>query len=312
MATVLNTLSRSKQSGGLLGLQFARHMELRGRRIVEHGGVLWQSVGKRMFISIPCQLRLEWGRGEVDKFLRAAFALGTRFPSATRAGLAGGLYVYRGRSYDFFNMHRNFRQKVRHGLERCEVRPIEHDVLAREGLALNFDTMQRQGRFDEEFGDRRRFEKIVDAVFAVPAMGAIGAFVDGRLAAYDITCREDGWLHIVHKMSRLADLEHCPNHVLDYTVTREALADPPVEAVTMGWQSLTSMDGLHDYKTRLGYEFEQHNCVIQLHPAVSWLLTASPSVRAAEAWAKMRPHAAVSATLLRGAAISRHLGEEHA
>jgi len=314
MASVLQVPNYSKPRPGPFGIQFARHMEMRGRRIVEAGGVLWQSVARRMFISIPCQLRLDKSRDEVDRMLRTARALGVRFPSVTRAGLPGGLYVCRTRTYDLASMHRNFRQKVRQGMQRCEVRDVQCDELASQGMLLNLDTMERQGRFDAEFGDRARFERLVDAVFRVPAMGVRGAFVDGRLSAYDITCREDGWVHIVHKMSRRSDLEHCPNHVLDYTVTREALADTAVEAVTMGWQSMLSMDGLHEYKTRLGYEFEAHNCVIQFHPAISPLLTSHPvlgAVTMLERWREKSPRVALAGTVLRGAAAGCRTGEDH-
>jgi hypothetical protein len=205
-------------------------------------------------------------------------------------------------------MHRNFRQKVRRGLERCEVRRVEHDELVGQGMALNLETMGRQGRFDPEFGERKQWERLVDAIDAVPAMAAVGAFIDGRLAAYVVTCREDGWLHLVHKMSRVADLENCPNHVLDYSITLEAVADPAINAITMGWQSMLPMDGLHDYKTRLGYELEPHNCVIQLHPALSRVLGSSLATRAAsklQQWRPNDPRLALAATVVRGSAISR-------
>jgi hypothetical protein len=139
-------------------------------------------------------------------------------------------------------------------------------------------------------------------------MGVIGAFVDGHLAAYEITCREDGWLTMVHKMSRLSDLEHCPNHVLDYTITEEAMRDPSIQAITMGWQSLATLDGLHEYKIRMGYQSEPHHCVIQLHPAISRIMTAGPVLRAVDGLSRWRPgdgNASQMAAVLHGAAASR-------
>ena len=308
MTTAEKLQKTSNGPAELLGLQFAKYMELRGRRIVEFGGVLWQSVAGRMFISIPCQLLLEWPSGEVGQFLRLSRGLGVRFPSLTRDGLGNGLYVYRGQTYGLEDMHRNFRQKVRHGLPHCEIRAVSHDELVGQGLALNIETMQRQRRYDPEFGDRPQFERLVDAVFRVPAMGAVGAFVDGRLSAYDITCRENGWLHIVHKMSRLSDLEYSPNHVLDFCVTRDAVADPEIEAVTMGWQSLFQMDGLHDYKTRLGYTLETHRTVIQFHPAFSSLLCSDPAARAAarlRAWLPNNNRLALAEALVNAGRLSQ-------
>ena len=313
MAAILQPQQQHRGTSAPLGAQFARHMELRGHRIIEAAGVLWQSVDGHMFISVPPQLQVDLDRTAVDRFLRSSRALGVRFPSASRPGLPSGLYVYRGRDYGMQTMHRNFRQKVRHGLERCEIRRAEHDELVDQGLALNLETMRRQQRFDPEFGDRRRWEQLVDAIFAVPAMAAMCAFIDGRLAAYVITCREDGWLHLVHKMSRLSDLESSPNHVLDFCITRDASADPAIDAITMGWESLVPMEGLHEYKTRLGYQFEPCSCVIQLHPAVSPWLASRPVIGAANKLHHWRPHyarAAFTAVTLQGAAVSKQRGDD--
>jgi hypothetical protein len=138
-------------------------------------------------------------------------------------------------------------------------------------------------------------------------MDVVGAFVDGHLAAYEITCREDGWLTLVHKMSRLSDLEHCPNHVLDFCITQQAVGDPSVQAITMGWQSLGTLDGLHEYKGRMGYQLEPHHTVIQLHPAVSRLMTAPPVLRVADRVCRWRSdeNASQMAAVLHGAAVSR-------
>ena len=104
-------------------------------------------------------------------------------------------------------------------------------------------------------------------------MAAFGSFVDGHLASYAITCLEDGWLQILHKMNSL-EYDHLnPSHVLDFTLTRRIVESAEVTSVSMGWAPLLENSGLHDYKRRLGYDFEKHNSVICLHPALDLALT---------------------------------------
>ena len=47
-----------------------------------------------------------------------------------------------------------------------EVRPAEKAQLLEQGCALNLSTMARQGRYDAEFGEPRRWQRFVEAAFA--------------------------------------------------------------------------------------------------------------------------------------------------
>jgi len=73
---------------------------------------------------------------------------------------------------------------------------------------------------------RRASGPFGDGMRNSPEIGAIGAFDGKRLCAYMITCREDGWLNILHQMSSHDDLKSFPNHALTFSVTRAAAEDP--------------------------------------------------------------------------------------
>ena len=116
--------------------------------------------------------------------------------------------------------------------------------------------MKRQCRFDAEFGDAARWSRFVKAILESPCISAFGAFLDGRLGSYAITCLEDGWLEILYKMNSF-EFDHLhPCQVLDYNLTRRIATDALVDAVSMGWAPLVARQGLHDYKVRLGYTFK--------------------------------------------------------
>jgi hypothetical protein len=219
-------------------------------------------------MSLPYDKMLDPDASELRHAIREAGALGARFPSLHWNGLASGLYVLRPGRYEIGSVHVKHRPRVRHAAERFEFRTASLPDLVDQGRILNLGTMARQERYDPEFGDRRRWERFAEAAFACPDVSVPAVFSGPRLAAYMITCREQGWLHILHQMSRIEDLPDFPNHLLTYAVTAQAAADPSLEAISYGYVPLFAADGLHEYKVRFGYQLLPHRSAIQVHPLV--------------------------------------------
>jgi hypothetical protein len=288
------------------GQMLARFMDLRGRRVLETAGALWYSMDGHLYRSLPLQRTFEPNPEELDEMLRFTRGLGANFPSQIQPGLPNGLYICRHKDYDFGSVSRSFRCKLRRGLKQCEIRRVEPAILD-QAIQLNLDTMERQGRFDPEFGDPVRWKHFVAAVRQVPTMAVWAAFVNGRLAAYRITHREDGWLFVLYHMSRTEDLKFCPNHALDFELTREITRDRDLEAVSLGTMGLVSKPGLHDYKLRLGYEVIPRNWAFRLHPALSRILASETLVKMANLAARIRPNDRLKqvAVVLEGARLSR-------
>ena len=262
----------------LLGQGLAQFMEQRGRRIVEAGGVLWHETESRMYMSMPYTLLPDVGRPKLDEMLRRVNGAGVRYPSKHVPGLPGGIYVCETREYGLSSVQSRLRSMVRKGLQQCEVKPVEEAVMVREGLQLNLDTMERQGRYDTEFGDPVQWARLCRAIKASPRVRAIGSFVDGFLAAYSVVYEEDGWTHILHQNSRVDLLDHYPNHALAFTLTSEALARPEIQGVSYGLKSLVNTAGLHDFKLRIGFECHEQNSVCHLHPTLAPMLTSGLAV----------------------------------
>jgi hypothetical protein len=262
------------------GMGFARFMELRGYRVVEHAGTLWHAAGFGMYMSFPYHRRLDLDPAEAGGVVRAIRAFGIRYPSLRWGGMPSGLYVCRNKQYDVESLHRNFRVHVRKGLPQWEIRTVNEEELLTQALAINRETMKRQKRFDAEFGDAARWSRFVEAIQKSPCISAVGAFVSSRLGCYAITCLEDGWLEVLYKMSSF-EFDHLhPCQVLDYHLTRRVATDASVDAVSMGWAPLVALQGLHDYKVRMGYTFEPQASVIRLRPSAEVLLHNRFSLRA--------------------------------
>ena len=241
-------------------------------------------------MSLPYQAMLQPEPEELQHMLRDTRSLGARFPSLVRSGLASGLYVLCPGPYDISSLHVKHRPRVRHAQTRFEFRPAQKAELIDQGRALNLSTMSRQGRYDPEFGDRRPWERFVEAAFACEGISVPAVFSGSRLSAYMIVCREQGWLHILHQMSRLEDLPDFPNHLLTYSVTAQAAADKSLDAVCYGYVPLFAADGLHEYKLRFGYRLIPHRSVIHLHPAVKAVAQHPVSRAVVRLARRLRPH----------------------
>ena len=265
------TVIQPHPPGQTPGAALAQFWERRGCPVVESGGVFWRRFKGPFYTPIPTHLRLDPEKGEIEELLRRSRIVGVRFP-VCGPGIPAGLYVVRPASYTLASVSRKQRANVIRGLERCEIRRVEQDELTTAGILLNRDTMKRQTRHDPELDDPRRWAHFVSAVYACPSFEVTGAYVDGRLATYVICYREGSWLHLLYKMSRTEELEHRPNHALDYAVIRRAAGDPSVLAVA---NSITPFDnpGLDQYKRRMGYELVPHPLAVQFHPALSpWIV----------------------------------------
>jgi hypothetical protein len=273
----------------LPGSVLARFLELRGRHIIKACGALWYTVPGRFLMSLPYQAMLNPDPAELRRMIRETGAFGARFPSLSWTGLESGLYMLRKRNYDIGSLHTKHRPRVRRALQCFEVRTAEKAELLDQGWTLNLSTMARQGRYEPEFGDRRRWGRLVEAAFACPEVAFPAVFSGSRMAAYMATCREEKWLHILHQMSRQEDLPNFPNHLLTYVVTKQAAADASLEAVCYGYVPLFAADGLHEYKLRFGYEMVPHRSAIQLHPALNVVLNQSVA-RAALRFARRMRH----------------------
>lgn len=291
----------------LPGAGLARFFSLRGRQIIEACGVLWYSVPNRFLMSLPYQQPLEPTPEGIQTLLRSSRAAGVRFTSQQWPGMAGGVYVYCSRDYDLKSVHIKHRPRVRKGLQTYEIRPVEEGELINQGLQLNKETMVRQGHYDPEFGDVDQWTRFVTSMRNCPEISPIGAFDGKRLCAYMITCREDGWLNILHQMSRQDDLKSFPNHVLTYCVTKAASEDPSLEGVSYGLVPLVSIEGLHEYKLRFGYRVIPRTCVVVLHPKLDLLLNNRFVQRGVQLLRHLRPddqRLERMETILRGAAFT--------
>jgi hypothetical protein len=255
------------------GQLYAAFMERRGRRIFEGAGCLWHDAGSHMIMSIPYHEEMDPPAEEIHRLLLKHGRIGARHLAHPGVGMAGGLYMRRKSPYSMASVDRKAKNRLKRSLERCTVRPVEKDELLRQGLQLNLGTMKRQGRFLREFGEEHLWARFVNAVYDSLGITVTGSFLDGALAAYIVALNEDRWTHLLCQFSARDLLDECyPNNALTFQVTKAAMENSDVDAISYGVAGLVKNEGLHRYKLHHGYEFIPLGYAFVMHPVWGGLL----------------------------------------
>lgn len=258
-----------------IGSGLARFFERRGWSPTQLGGVHWVAggTGLRWLMSLPEWAEPDASPPELARLLRFKKMLALRYPTSGPMGIPVGLYVCREKDYSLDKIQG--KRDVKVGLNRCEVRPVEANEFLLQGIECNRDTMCRQGRENPEFSDPRLWKRFVQAAFSTPEIEVLGAFVDGELAAYTLSCLEGGWCNALYTNSRTHLRKYHATHAVTFMRNHIALHRPDIAAVCAGPRRLLVTDGLDDYKIRLGFQLEPRSVVIRLHPALERIMTSS-------------------------------------
>jgi hypothetical protein len=175
------------------------------------------------------------------------------------------------KGYDVSCLSANHRSKIRRGLARSRIEPIEDArIFVEKGWPLNAETLSRQGRFRPSEA-LRRWRCLASALGQVDGLRAWGAWVEGELAAIAVTFQLEDCVNLLILRSALTHRSAYPNDALVYTIAREALSRPEVSCVSYGEESILGLDTLDSFKTGLGFEKRPVRQVLLLHPLLRWL-----------------------------------------
>ena len=270
-------------------LQFLRNM---GHRVVQVSGVTWFDPAPRVFMPVPFELQIDprtfdW---------RALFAQGciaARCLVPAPFGRPSYLLVIEDGAYDLVNLDGKTRNQTRRGLEACTVREMSFSELAGEGVALQRDTLTRQGRHVP-----RDLDRYWSRYFAAAARteGALtwGAFRGDTLAAYLIAFEIAGTVNVVIVRSAAALLKHYPNNALLFTFIRHMLRDAGVRRVSIGFEPLqANLTSLDHFKEGLGFRRLAVHQYVRLAPPLPALLR-RPLLAGSIACLKLLPRSEVA------------------
>jgi hypothetical protein len=256
-----------------------------GLRVVKTASCSWYNeYGQhRIYHSFPIHRLVTPGQNEIKEvFSSVPKAVALRFIGPVRSkGQNSFIWVCRN-PYELENLSSNTRSHVRRGLKKCHVRSMSFAELVSLGWEAHRDTAQRH-REDEpsSLGIEAKLDNCA-------AYEAWGGFVDGHLAAYIVTQWVEDWVHILLNRSVNAYLKFYPNNALIFSVVREMLSRPGVQAVSYGFEPLTAADSLERFKSAMGFVKEPVSQRVVLAPRMKLLVNPITS-RSVEALASLLP-----------------------
>ena len=250
---------------------YAQFLKRWGYKVIRTTSCYWYDAGRYFYQGFPLHRILDPSDDEIRQVLWRGPAIGLRFTSNPEAaGRDSYLIICDDPGYDLSSLHPKARNQTRRGIERCVVDHVDFERLAHEGLAINQDTWQRQGR--SVYDRRSNWQLFCNIAATLPGFEAWGAFVDGQLVAYLVTFQMEECCNIVWHMSKTNYLSYYPNNALVFHVTREMISRPDVTMVSYGLQSLDAPPSVDHFKLRMGYRKKHVKQCIVINPLLAPLI----------------------------------------
>jgi hypothetical protein len=178
------------------------------------------------------------------------------------------LYVCTDRAYALEKCAPAMRRNVRRGRQELKIAPITADQVLAYGFQACRDSVRRLGLRDITLAE---FRRQITLRARCPAHVFLGAWKDGQLAAFLSVTEVKEWADIDGCFSMDALLNLRPNDTLFFYALSHYLREETCRAVSYGVSSLQAVsnaDGLHLFKTKVGFEARPVHRVFVLHPVL--------------------------------------------
>lgn len=182
------------------------------------------------------------------------------------------LYVCTNRDYSVEKLAPAMRRNVRRGSRELRIEPVPVERLLDKGFQAFSDTRRRVGLSD---GTREVFTKRFAAGGRCRGRVFLGAWHDQELAAFlEIQAVED-WAEIWGCFSSNAALGLRPNDTLIARALTDYLVTKRYKLVSYGLSSIQEVSnaaGLHEFKTKVGFEAKPVHRAFVAHPLLRPLM----------------------------------------
>jgi hypothetical protein len=245
---------------------FAEWLRCQGQQVLRTASTYWHSQGPRVFQAFPYHWIVRPSEEELRGLLREHGIIAVRYSTAPDAPLGCLSYhvVYEKPTYDFEDLGKRTRTNVRRALRNCAVGQVRFELLAREGWALQQDTLERQGRHLRV--SREDWRRRCESAATLPGFEAWGALVEGALAASVMTFQMGDCCYLLYQQCRREFLTGHVNNALSFAVTRALTARPAVRTIFYGLHSLDAPASMDEFKLHMGYMAKPVRQRVVFHP----------------------------------------------
>jgi len=227
-----------------------------GQRTFKTESTWWHEVQPGVLLSFPYYKLISPSCGELDTLFKTYNLKAVRFPTPLEGyGFPASLELNTNPQFNLDLLERESRRQTRRGLEACTYQQIDFDFLKSEGLKLNIDTADRQGR-KTIYTDLKYWDNYCDAGKATQGMEAWGVLVDGKLGTYLVSAEFDGWWNWLLTHSSSEYLKQRTSNVLFYEGPRNFFEHNPDKKICYGLSSLEDVDKLDYFKINMGVQIQ--------------------------------------------------------
>lgn len=254
---------------------YVRFVTAQGMRIIEGKSCYWVEKRSHLWESAPAHRRVHLSADETAMLFRLG-AIAIRYTCNEDEGTPTCEYIWDDKNFGLASLHKDARRNVRKNMEVCKFKPIDFELLAREGCAINRSVFARQDRQREEFQtDEAKWNAYMKVCQSMPFLEAFGVFIEDRLCAYSVVLFCDDYCYTFHPYARSDYFKFYPMNVLIYRLVKTVLERPGVRCVSYGMQSYTSRPTLERFKIAMGCRKASVGRRIVVHPFARPFLSGS-------------------------------------
>jgi hypothetical protein len=265
--------------------EYTQFLERLGQKIVWMDQVPFSMYRPLCYWSVPrfAPYTIDPKRVKGLLYSRAAMVV---FPTHGPGNTTVKLCVRRNGEYDLTSLQARTRTKVRRGLEKCRVRPVSWERMAKDGLAINEEALKRQQRRSRRLKSAAWWERQCRISAEFQDVSAWGVFVEERLTGYVHILLHDGVsfdgaemrvANIAHFMTDSKYLKSYPNEALIYSVTKIMLEEYGASLVVLG--NASNDRELLSWKRHMGYTEEDISTFIFVNPLLHLIKFFSPKLK---------------------------------
>jgi hypothetical protein len=253
-----------------------------GKPVVEREGVLWfADKPNGVYYTYPYEQVLETPASRIRGLLweqRGLLARVTRAPSTP--GFDALLYICDDHAYDVPKLPKHRRSVVRKGLKQAAfIGKLERDVVLRDGLELEFESLKRQGRNPDKLA-RADWEAFMAPFFETDDAYCWGALHAGRVVAFILMLHVNDEALIFWHRSGGAAMNSGINNAMVYELVRHTIVSGDMRHISYGLGSVRDLSTLDWFKQTMGFQAIRIRQEFVPHPVLRPLL-ARPLLRLA-------------------------------
>lgn len=251
---------------------YAEWLRRLGQRVIRTASSYWHSEGLGVYQAFPYHWLIEPSAAELSNLFSQHKASALRYCVSPdqKQGCPSYAIVFEGKGYNLERLGHRTRKNVRRGLRCCVVEPIPFHRLVEQAWELRQDALDRQGRrLNITYESWRK--RYLSAV-GLAGFQAWGAWVENRLAGYMVTFQMDDCVCIIDQQSHRDFLELNVNNAITFLVSQQASAQPGVNLLFYGLESLDAPARVSEFKFHMGYEAKPVRQQIAFHPYLTPLV----------------------------------------